>query len=148
MTVAFPSEVRHVGAPTCKGGKDSWSNRGQYSVTLCDDWKSTVLDEGLANIDGRFVMEARADWRAIRAEIENLQYEVPYVERVWYGTWIEKGRGYELKAIGGLIVKLDTGESFVVSMDDITVSYEAAFRKAAKEARKRRYQAAKIARAS
>ena len=107
MCVALTNEPRAIGYSVRMGSNRStyggsfkgWeASEDHHTVTVPIDWRSRVMKRGLATLGGMLTLTAQQ--LMSHGDIE-----------LFEGTWVEQGRGYQVKLRQGTIARLG-GESF------------------------------------
>lgn len=117
VTIKFGSEPSACGASVRR-----WSDNGKWSgndaeleITLDYCWRQRVQAEGLAVAGGMLTTHA-----------------VKIAEDCWRASWVEQGRGFDLKEVSGIIVRV--GGEFVHGRSELSARKLAARRLAEIEA--------------
>lgn len=81
-------------APRVSGERDAYNHCGDYELWLRQSWRADVQAHGIANVEGRFVLDATL----VSAQ------DVPHADALYRAQWVECGRGHDLRSQHGLIV--------------------------------------------
>lgn len=74
------------------------------TITVRPDWRARVLDVGLAVCDGMLTLDAEP-------------VAAPAGYTAWLATWAEQGRGYDARAVRGVIVRAEGRDARTAHVD-------------------------------
>ena len=97
-----PSVKTKISTQWSKNGK--WrANSSDFEIAISPNWKKEVLEKGIACIDGLMTTHAKETGKGI-----------------FEASWIEQGRGFELRVMNGFICKIGNEFYHGKSIEDCT----------------------------
>jgi hypothetical protein len=145
--------VVRTGAPKVRGGWNEYSKQGEYRVKLPSSWRREVFNLGFARVASESAPAVKHCNRKPTRFVLTVRPADPIQDgeaAAYVATWIERGRGFELKVVGGLLVSAMDGTTppFLIEcpFDGFEYDLAPAYKRAPKLLRARLYAAHKRAR--